>query len=73
MDYNEDRQITSDVDSKEVLDPGLVSSIDESYNNEHAFIHLDTVGMFKTHLSIIYACCSDLFYRAYSISWRGEV
>ena len=61
MDYNEDRQVTSDVDSKKVLDPGLVSSIDESYNNEHAFIHLDTVGMFITHLSmyVIQICFTE--------------
>ena len=45
MDYNEDRQITFDREFvREDDDDGLVSRIDESDENQHAFIYLNTIG-----------------------------
>ena len=46
MDYNEDRQITFDREIvREDDDDGLVSRIDESDENQHAFIYLNTIGI----------------------------
>ena len=46
MDYNEDRQITFDREFvREDDDDGLVSRIDESDENQHAFIYLNTIGI----------------------------
>ena len=46
MDYNEDRQVTFDLDRKEVEKTDLVSRIAKSDDNKHAFVYLNTIGMY---------------------------
>ena len=43
LDYNEDRQVTSDdnISKKEL---GLAKSVAASNENKHAFVYLDTIG-----------------------------
>ena len=43
LDYNEDRQVTLDQDIKR-QNFGLANSFEESDQDHHAFVHLDTIG-----------------------------
>ena len=49
MDYNEDRQVTFDANRKIEEDDGfgLVSSLVKSEDEQHAYIHLNTIGKHK--------------------------
>ena len=47
MDYNEDRQITTDKNFKAEQDQSLAVRVVESDENSHAFIYLNTVGKYK--------------------------
>ena len=43
LDYNEDRQVTLDQENNST-DLGLANSFDESDENNHAIVFLDTIG-----------------------------
>ena len=45
MDYNEDRQVTSDQNITETK-VGLAKSVSSSDQNQHAFVYLNTNGKF---------------------------
>ena len=44
MDYNEDRQVTFEQEPFVSEDDGLVGRIDESDDDKHAYIYLNTIG-----------------------------
>ena len=44
MDYNEDRQVTF-AQNISKINVGLAESVASSDHNQHAFVHLDTIGM----------------------------
>ena len=44
MDYNEDLQLTFEELSNKSKNIGLANSFTESYNDNHAFIYLNTIG-----------------------------
>ena len=46
MDYNEDRQVTFNQDSENIIDKGLVSRIHKSDDSHHAFVFLNTIGKY---------------------------
>ena len=43
LDYNEDKQVTSYQENNS-LELGLTNSFDESEENNHAIVYLDTIG-----------------------------
>ena len=49
LDYNEDRQVTLNQENNS-LELGLASSFDESEENSHAIVYLDTIGKEIFHL-----------------------
>ena len=44
MDYNEDRQVSSDKNSKQLEDESLVSRIAKSNDEQNSYIYLNTIG-----------------------------
>ena len=69
MDYNEDRQIIFDIVTHQE-EPGLASSIIQSDEDRHAFIHLNTIGTSKKlySKSLTKKCFRGLYH-----DWRRRI
>ena len=46
MDYNEDREISRDIQSKSVIERGIVSRMSTSDDHHLASIYLNTIGLY---------------------------
>ena len=76
MDYNEDRQVVFDKGITETdKEFGLVSSIVESDQDQHAFIYLNSVGISYHYIhkpeNTKYKFIHKIFIRARCVDWRG--
>ena len=62
MDYNEDRQVTFDlnISNKKV---GLAKSVAASDHNQHAFVYLDTIGKIFKIYKLIWGALVPLNFR----------
>ena len=75
LDYNEDRQVTFHDDIKRNDDEfGLVSTIAESEDNEHAFIYLNTIGIeivYDTYYG--FYLMKMIYFRTSNFYWRRRI
>ena len=54
MDYNEDRQVTFEQEPFVSEDDALVGRIDESDDDKHAYIYLNTIGKMLSSISKLF-------------------